>query len=192
MYLIFECHDRHLMMKIQLVLGEKNIDASIVMKLEHSFPSFLYYDQDNDPLITDKLSYFQSIDVDDNNPLLVTMVGNGTDRVILFDNPTDMSLFWSFVQKHAKVNPLPGEHRTFILEHEKPAQYSIKNLVPQAITSIVSSTYHEIKSYITSDTADHSDDSMEEDVEEDINADGIKMGYLTPSLPVDFKLKNIY
>ncbi|OHS96386.1 hypothetical protein TRFO_37497 [Tritrichomonas foetus] len=164
--------------KVSLNLGEENdIELTLDYKIKNGDINLSFHDDEGEDYITDKLSQFTSIDVDDNNPLKLILRGIKVDRPILFQKENEASDFWTAIQKIAKLSALPGPKRSFVITME-PQQPGIGDYVPLVnfLNRTITSTYQTVKNIVGGKELELPKQ------EEIIETDGFKLGYIQGSI----------
>lgn len=167
--------------------NNQTIKLSLQYGLKGSDTISFYDDEEGEEYISDKLSHYSSISVENSNPLKVTLSNDEDIREIEFESEKDSSDFWEFVQKHAKLTVMPGSKRNFLMKFENTQQPGIKQYVSPAVGYIgkkISSTYRTVKDFVGG--SQESDNSGFKEL-----SNGINLGYLTNSISetdlVDYK-----
>lgn len=172
--------------KVNINLGSEDVELKLEYVIKNNDMNISLHDDEGEDIISDKLSQFTAIDIDDNTPLRITLKGPKINRVIRFQKESDASDFFTNLQKVAKLTQLPGPGRSFILTME-PHQINLTDYIPFVgnIGKTLSSTVKTVKNIVIGK-------ELELPKQEDpVHTDGFRLGYIKESLSKeDLHLEN--
>ena len=120
--------------RVVFVLGkDRNVEATLRYGVRGGELYISFLDDDEEELVTDKLSHFATITADDSNPLTLTLEGEKLTRELTFLSEEDAANFWEFLQSQAHISVLPGEKRSFSVVPEPHAPGVMASLLPSAV-----------------------------------------------------------
>lgn len=163
--------------KVKLNLGSENIELNLEYNIKNNDMNIELRDDEGEDIISDKLSQFNSIDIDDETPLQIILKGPKINRIIRFLKETDASEFFVTLQKVAKLTQLPGEKHSFILTME-PQQVNLKDYIPLVsfFNKTISSTVKTVKNIVIGKELEYPKQ------EEPAHTDGFRLGYIKESI----------
>ena len=77
--------------KVNINLGTEDVELKLEYNIKNNDMSISLHDDEGEDIISDKLSQFNSIDIDDNTPLRIILKGPKINRVIRFQKESDAS-----------------------------------------------------------------------------------------------------
>ena len=172
--------------KVNINLGSEEVELKLEYVVKNNDMNISLHDDEGEDIISDKLSQFTSIDIDDNTSLKIILKGPKINRVIRFHKESDASEFFTTLQKVAKLTQLPGPNRSFILTME-PHQVNLTDYIPLVgfFNKTISSTVKTVKNIVIGK-------ELELPKQEDpVHTDGFRLGYIKESLSKeDFHLED--
>ena len=164
--------------KVQINLsGENDVELNLAYQIKNNDMSISLQDNEGGEIISDKLSQFSSINIDDSNALKITLKGTKFSREITFEKENEASDFFLTIQKIAKLTQLPGEKRSLLITI-MPQQAGVTDYVPLLgfLNKTISTTYKTVKTIMKGKDLEV---PKEESV---VEADGFTLGYIHKSI----------
>ena len=120
--------------RVVFVLGkDRNVEATLHYGVKAGELYISFVDDDDEELVTDKLSHFATITADDTNPLALRLEGEKLTRELTFLSEEDAANFWEFLQSQARISVLPGEQRSFSIVPEPHEPGVMASILPSAV-----------------------------------------------------------
>lgn len=164
--------------KVQINLsGENDVELNLAYQIKNNDMLISLQDNEGGEIISDKLSQFSSINIDDSNALKITLKGPKFSREITFEKENEASDFFLTIQKIAKLTQLPGEKRSLLITI-MPQQAGVTDYVPLLgfLNKTISTTYKTVKTIMKGKDLEV---PKEESV---VEADGFTLGYIHKSI----------
>lgn len=99
---------------LQLDFGNNVIvkgSISLSTKNNEVFVTFLNHD--HEIIMIDTLSQLQTIEFDDDDPLIMKFKGDNVKRTFRLEKESDVSSIWTYFQQYHKLKPAPGNKKIF-------------------------------------------------------------------------------
>lgn len=95
---------------------EERLNGYMQIAINGADLSISYFDEHGGIIVTDKISQFSKLELSKDNMLITTFHGKFTNRIIVFNNKTDMNAFWEFLRNKIILTPSPDNTLLFSIE----------------------------------------------------------------------------
>lgn len=162
-------------MQIELELGPGSvIRARLDFRKENTDFNIAFTSLDSkEEIINDNFFQFNTVEVDNQNPLRIFLKGKAAKRTFVFQDSSEVSEFFEILQQNAHLDFLPGKERVFSISRKTAQQNIVRDYISGGINIV--------KSFVGTQQP------TQQELNTDTETDGIKNGIVFPELPDDFQ-----